>query len=228
MSSQSRLSALRENPDTARAGMKWTESENTKLMERAVQGMNIDEIAKAHMRTVTGVKSRIMSNALAMMEHEDMTIEDVSMHVHIPLEELEAYKQREDEKPKKSCIKHEQDTVTQQKHNDGEKTGKAWTSEEENKLIEEIKKLDVEEIANVHQRTVGGINSRLRDIGCRWLQQGMEIHNVGKMLNLSEKSLQKSMNMRKNKNATQKDETNTDMLTILREIRDLLKVIADK
>lgn len=216
MSFQSRLSALRENPDTARAGMKWTDSENTELMERAVQGINIDDIAKAHMRTVTGVKARIMTNALAMMKSHDMTLEEASMHVHIPLEELEAYKQREDEKPKKSGI-------------DSDKTGRAWSSEEENKLIEEIKTLDVEEIANLHQRTVGGINSRLRHIGCRLLQEGMVIHDVSKMLNLSEKTLQKSMNMRKTRhNATQKDETNTDMLTILREIRDLLKVIADK
>lgn len=227
MSFQSRLSALRENPDTARAGMKWTDSENTELMERAVQGMNIDDIAKAHMRTVTGVKARIMANALAMMESHDMTLEDASMHVHIPLEELEAYKQREDEKPKKSGIQNVQD-ITKQNDGDSDKTGRAWSSEEENKLIEEIKTLDVEEIANLHQRTVGGINSRLRHIGCRLLQEGMVIHDVSKMLNLSEKTLQKSMNMRKNKNATQKDETNTDMLTILREIRDLLKVIADK
>lgn len=225
MSFHSRLSALRENPDTARAGMKWTESENTELMERAVQGMNIDDIAKAHMRTVTGVKARIMANALAMMESNDMTLEEASMYVHIPLEELEAYKQREDEKPKKSGIQNKSAT---QNDGDSGKTGRAWSIEEENKLIEEIKTLDVKEIANLHQRTVGGINSRLRHIGCRLLQEGMVIHDVSKMLNLSEKTLQKSMNMRKSKNAIQKDETNTDMLAILREIRDLLKVIADK
>lgn len=203
MSFQSRLSALRNNPDTSRAGMKWTESENTELMERAVQGMNIDEIAKTHKRTVTGVKARIMSNALTMMKSQNMTMEEASIYVHIPLDELEAY-------------------------SDNEKTGRSWSSEEDNKLIEEIKTLDVKEIANLHKRTVVGINSRLRHIGCRLLQQGMEIDDVSKMLNLSVATLQKSMNMSKSKNTAQNGETNADVVSLLKEIRDLLKVIADK
>lgn len=104
-----RLISLRDNPDTARAGMKWTEEEDVELMERAVSGMDIDDIAKTHKRTVTGVKSRIMSNALAIAGGNNMTLEDVSNHVHIPLEELQAHKQRSDDKkaqPKKSTTKN--------------------------------------------------------------------------------------------------------------------------
>lgn len=105
----SRLASLRENPATARAGMRWSESEDAELMERAVQGMDINAIAKAHMRTIGGVKVRIMTNALAMMERDGMTLEEASVRVHIPLEDLEEYKLREDEKQEKAKKRPDRD-----------------------------------------------------------------------------------------------------------------------
>lgn len=92
------LLSLRENPNTARAGMKWTNEEDIELMKQVEDGIDIDDIAKAHKRTNTGVKARIMSNALAMMESKNMTMEQVSVCVHISVEDLQEYKQKQETK----------------------------------------------------------------------------------------------------------------------------------
>ena len=83
MSFYSRLNALREQPDTARAGVKWTEEENNQLMKEVMDCMDLDEVAKKHQRTITGVKSRVMTNALTMMKDSDLTLQDVAKLVHI-------------------------------------------------------------------------------------------------------------------------------------------------
>ena len=136
MNYKSRCVVLRENPETCRAGLKWTENENADLMKRAIDKMNIDDIAKAHMRTVLAVKSRIMSNALKIMADQNMTLEQISTYVNVSIQDLEEFI----------------------------KKNKLWTIEEENNLIEEIKTLDICKIAEIHQRTIGAIRSRLRHI----------------------------------------------------------------
>ena len=95
MSSNSRYTNLRENPDTARAGMPWTTEEDAELMERVTSKMDMENIAKAHNRTISGIRSRIMTNAMKMMETNNMSMEDVSKHVRVPLEELLAHKQKQ-------------------------------------------------------------------------------------------------------------------------------------
>lgn len=107
MSFNTRYTALRENPDTARAGMPWTNEEEAKLMEHVTSNMDMENIAKTHMRTITGVKSHIMSNALKMVKTNNMSLDDISKHVHIPLEDLKAFKQREDEKKQRQNKKKE-------------------------------------------------------------------------------------------------------------------------
>lgn len=101
MSFYSRLSALREDPNTAHFGMKWTEEEDVKLMNHATSNMDMENIAKAHKRTISSVKSRIMSNALSMMETNGMTLDEISRHVHIPPEELREHKKMNDQKKQK-------------------------------------------------------------------------------------------------------------------------------
>lgn len=98
MSFHTRLTALREQPDTARAGVKWTEEENEQLMKEVIDGMDLDDVAKKHQRTITGVKSRVMSNALSMMTERDLSLQDVAQLVHISVEDLENHKQRQEQK----------------------------------------------------------------------------------------------------------------------------------
>lgn len=98
MSFHTRVTVLREQPETARVGVKWTEAENEQVMKEVMDGMDLDDVAKKHQRTVTGVKSRVMTNALTMMTDRDLTLQDVAKLVHISVEDLENYKQRQEQK----------------------------------------------------------------------------------------------------------------------------------
>lgn len=94
MDFRSRIKTLKEQPETARVGVKWTEKENEQLMTKVMEdGIDIDEVAKEHQRTVGAVKSRIMMNALKMMKDRDITLQEVAKLVHIPENEIEIYRQ---------------------------------------------------------------------------------------------------------------------------------------
>lgn len=88
------------NPQLVRAGLKWTEQEDKELMYRLTTGMKIEEIASSHKRSLTGVKCRIMLNGLKMMNLKNMTIEEVSKFIMIPVEELKKFKEEKEQKSK--------------------------------------------------------------------------------------------------------------------------------
>jgi hypothetical protein len=98
MNLYTRVNALKQQPETARIGVKWTEEENEQLMKEAMDGMDLEEVAKKHQRTISGVKSRVMTNALTMMKDRDLSLQDVAKMVHISVEDLENHKQRQEEK----------------------------------------------------------------------------------------------------------------------------------
>ena len=109
---------LREQPETARTGMKWTEDESQELMKHINEGMSLEDIANTHKRTVGGVKNRIMTNALNIMkENESMSFDEVSKLVNISVFDLENYKQYQDNKEKidkKESDKKESDNLSSQ------------------------------------------------------------------------------------------------------------------
>jgi len=98
MSFNSQLANLREQPETARAGLKWTEDENDQLMKDVMDGMDFNEVAKKHQRTLIGITSRVMTNALTMMNDSELTIQDVSKLVHISEDEIEYFRQKQEYK----------------------------------------------------------------------------------------------------------------------------------
>lgn len=100
MSFHSRLLGMRDKPETARAGVKWTEEENQELMDRVKKHMTLEEIAHKHQRTVSAVKCRVMDNALNMMNMDGLTLEAVARVVNIPAEDIEGYKRQKEAKPK--------------------------------------------------------------------------------------------------------------------------------
>jgi hypothetical protein len=90
----------RENPDTVRAGLKWTDEENDKLMKEIMEGKDLYEVAKNHQRTQNAVKSRVINNAIVMMNEQDMTPEEVSGIVHISVDEINFVMKRNEDKQK--------------------------------------------------------------------------------------------------------------------------------
>jgi hypothetical protein len=100
MNTYQRIQYLKEQPETARTGIKWTFEENEELMKRINDGMSLEDIAKNHQRTITAVKSRVMMNALNIMKEKELTFEEVSKLVNISVDDLENYKQHQEEKQK--------------------------------------------------------------------------------------------------------------------------------
>jgi hypothetical protein len=112
------MQKLREQPETARAGIKWTEEESQELMKHLNDGMSLEDIAKIHQRTVSGVKNRIMLNALNIMKEKKISFDEVSKLVNISVFDLENYKQYQDNKEekidKKESDKKESDNLSLQ------------------------------------------------------------------------------------------------------------------
>ena len=116
MSLGENLKALREDPYTAKAGMKWTPEEDAELVTQATSGMDFIEIATHHKRTAKGVKSRVMAHALNYLKTQDANIEDVAKHFHVTIGQLTEYKRKADVKQQEK-EKEQQKKQEENQHN---------------------------------------------------------------------------------------------------------------
>ena len=83
--------------------------------------------------------------------------------------------------------------------------GQKWSDEEEILLLEEINNnIDIEIIAQKHNRTIGGINSRRREIAYKMYKKNVSIEEIIKHTKLDNNSIeqiiQKRQNINSNKN----------------------------
>ena len=77
--------------------------------------------------------------------------------------------------------------------------GLKWVEDEENILLEELNKnIDIEIIAQNHKRTIGGINARRREIAYKMYIQNYSISEIIKKTKLDEKSIEETIDKRKN------------------------------
>jgi ATP-dependent DNA helicase PIF1 len=76
--------------------------------------------------------------------------------------------------------------------------GKKWFPEEETQLLDELHKgLNISLIASLHDRTQGGITSRMREIACRMIESGDDMRNVISVTKLSEHQINDAMGKKK-------------------------------
>ena len=130
------MKILREHPETARAGLKWEEEESQELMNRIKDGVSLEDIANTHKRTVSGVKNRIMTNALNILKEKKISLDEVSKLVNISVFDLENYKEKIDKK--------ESDKKESDKKESDKKESDNLSSQQMKKLELEIKKLELE------------------------------------------------------------------------------------
>lgn len=63
--------------------------------------------------------------------------------------------------------------------------GKKWTDLEETQLLQQIKDgIEFDEIASLHQRTLGGIKARINKLAHIYKNEGMEMDKIGEVLRL--------------------------------------------
>ncbi len=77
--------------NTSRAGTKWNEEEDNKLMKSVLNGEKIEDIACKHQRTIHAIKSRIILNSSEIMKRDNLKLEDVCKLYDISLEDINYY-----------------------------------------------------------------------------------------------------------------------------------------
>lgn len=98
---QETLKKLRENPDTSRAGLKWDDGEDEKMLCKIKDGVSIDDIAKEFKRTSGSIKTRIVMNAVNKIDNDGADMETVLNDYKISQDDINDYldkKKQRDEK----------------------------------------------------------------------------------------------------------------------------------
>ena len=85
--------------------------------------------------------------------------------------------------------------------------GQKWSHEEERLLLEELNNnIDIEIISQNHNRTVGGINCRRRDIAYKMYLKNISIKEIIEETKLDEESIKQTIERRQNYNSNKNKE----------------------
>jgi hypothetical protein len=80
--------------------------------------------------------------------------------------------------------------------------GQKWSDEEEILLLEQLNNnIDIETIAQKHNRTIGGINFRRRDIAYKMYIKNMSIEEIIKQTKLDYDSIKQTIEKKQNNNS---------------------------
>lgn len=105
MSIGARMQQMKENPDTANVGKKWTNEENDELMKLVSAGTSVDDMAKAHKRTSNSIHQQVLKLASKMVS-DTKTVDEAAKEVNVQAEELTAFMAKIERKSQRK-----QDTV---------------------------------------------------------------------------------------------------------------------
>lgn len=97
MSIGARMQQMKENPDTANVGKKWTNEENDELMKLVMAKTSVDDMAKVHKRTPNSIQQQVLKLASKMVS-DTKTVDEAAKEVNVQPEELTAYIAKVDRK----------------------------------------------------------------------------------------------------------------------------------
>jgi hypothetical protein len=105
--------------------------------------------------------------------------------------------------------------------------GQKWTKEQEDELLNDLKTMNVSDIANKYERTIGGINSRLRLISAQMMHAGKSIEEVSEITKLMHSEIEIAFKKHSHKLKTEKHNNDSGKSTetqieVLMDIRDIL------
>jgi hypothetical protein len=107
-------------------------------------------------------------------------------------------------------------------------TGRLWSFEEETALLDELKQnMDIETIAEIHKRTVKGINARRKEIVRKLHDQHVEIHEIAGRLKFSEEETLELIIQKKQTCDKQPYDKQSDLAEIKADIKILQKSIKE-
>ena len=88
--------------------------------------------------------------------------------------------------------------------------GKKWTDEEENTLLQELdKNINIENIAQIHNRTIGGIRARQRTIAYNMYVKKASIEEIIIKTKLDKEQLMKIITKRRRRDGRSKNNLKT-------------------
>ena len=95
-----KIQALKEKPETAKTGSRWSLEENNQLLESIKNKDSFKSIALKHQRTEGSINSKLLSIAYKFIE-DGKDIKEVSKWVNKSEEEINEYIKTQGDKPKK-------------------------------------------------------------------------------------------------------------------------------
>ncbi len=105
--------------------------------------------------------------------------------------------------------------------------GQKWTDEEEALLLKELNQnIDIEIISETHNRTIGGINSRIREIAYKMYLKKVSMEEIIKHTKLDIDCIRQTIERRQN-NTKKIISIESEILEIKNEIKDLKNIIKE-
>jgi hypothetical protein len=139
--------------EKSRAGVRWTNEEDKKLIDSATSGTGIKDIALAHQRTVGSIVSRIAINAILAMKNDNLSVEEAAKKFHISPDYLETTKAEHERREKCSAeLKARKAVDTKPPTNPNPKT---ITSQDFMDILVEIRDLLKETLHKLHGNEIG-------------------------------------------------------------------------
>ena len=93
--------------------------------------------------------------------------------------------------------------------------GKAWTDSEEKQLLDELaSNIDVQTIAERHGRTIGGINSRIRDMSYKMYISNFTIDKIVEATKLAKEQINEIIDRKEKYKREKKEKFNNNTNTL--------------
>jgi hypothetical protein len=112
--------------------------------------------------------------------------------------------------------------------------GQKWTDAEETLLLEELNKnMDMETISQTHNRTIGGINSRRKEIAYKMYLKNVSMEEIINHTKLDDECIQQTIERRQNNNTNKITERKqhtpikSEITEMKNEIKDLKNTIKE-
>ena len=83
-----KIKALKEIPETANAGSRWSDDEIKDLLSEVENKINLTDIANNHKRTLNSIVGKLLNIAEQFIENDKLDIDSVSKKVNLPIEDI--------------------------------------------------------------------------------------------------------------------------------------------
>ena len=85
------IKALKEKPETANAGLRWSDDEVKELLSKVGNNMNLTEVANIHKRTLNSIIGKLLNIAEKLIKEDNLEIEIVSKKINLPIKDIEQH-----------------------------------------------------------------------------------------------------------------------------------------